>query len=148
MSPCTFVELFETVEAMERDEGARVMILTGAKDPDSRDPLIPFARQMALRLIPPAGAWMAVRMAKRALHEPLLEAVPQTLDRQNEGLRQDSGTDDFREALKARAEKRPPAFHGRYPFQFMGHIFISHLIDESQDFIFRAASIQVNDSFL
>ena len=249
MSPYTFLELFEAVEAMERDEGARAMILTGAKDPDSPDPtgeafssggyfnlpallkmreeckdridftdiaqkkltlkmwqfdkpviaavnglvvggaftlclscadliyvsehawaqlpfvnigiipelastyllprllgfqrakeliyfaeripaqqlfelglvnkvlphdqLIPYAKEMALKLIPPAGAWMAVRMAKRALHKPLLEAVTQALDRENEGLRQALGTDDFREALKARAEKRPPSFKGR-----------------------------------
>ena len=249
MSPYTFLELFEAVEAMEKDEGARVMILTGAKDPDSPDPtkeafssggyfnlpalmkmreefkdqidftdiaqkkltlkmwqfdkpviaavnglivggaftmclscadliyasehawaqlpfvnmgiipelassyllprlvgfqrakeiiffaeripaqqlfelglvnkvvshdrLIPYAREMALKLIPPAGAWIAVRMAKRALHKPLLEAVTQALDRENEALRQAFGTDDFREALKARAEKRPPAFQGR-----------------------------------
>jgi enoyl-CoA hydratase/carnithine racemase len=249
MSPYTFLELFEAVEAMEKDEGARVMILTGAKDPDSPDPtreafssggyfnlpammkmreefkdqidftdiaqkkltlkmwqfdkpviaavnglvvggaftmclscadliyasehawaqlpfvnigiipelassyllprlvgfqrakeiiffgeriparqlfelglvnkvvphdrLIPYAKEMALKLIPPAGAWMAIRSAKRALHKPLLEAVTQSLDRENEGLRQAFGTDDFREALKARAEKRPPTFQGR-----------------------------------
>jgi enoyl-CoA hydratase/carnithine racemase len=79
----------------------------------SHDRLIPYAREMALKLIPPAGAWMAIRSAKRALHKPLLEAVTQALDRENEGLRQAFGTDDFREALKARAEKRPPAFQGR-----------------------------------
>jgi enoyl-CoA hydratase/carnithine racemase len=77
------------------------------------DQLIPYGREMALKLIPPAGAWMAIRMAKRALHKPLLEAVTQALDRENEGLRQAFGTDDFREALKARAEKRPPSFQGR-----------------------------------
>ena len=249
MSPYTFLELFWAVESMEKDEGARAMILTGAKDPDSNDPtkeafssggyfnlaamvkmreefkdqidftdiaqkkltlkmwqfdkpviaainglvvggaftmclscadliyvsehawaqlpfvnigiipelassyllprllgfqrakeiiyfaeripapklfelglvnkvlphdqLIPYAKEMALKLIPPAGAWMAVRLAKRALHKPLVEAVTQALDRENEALRQAFETDDFREALKARAEKRPPAFQGR-----------------------------------
>jgi enoyl-CoA hydratase/carnithine racemase len=77
------------------------------------DQLIPYAKEMALKLIPPAGAWMAVRLAKRALHKPLVEAVTQALDRENEALRQAFETDDFREALKARAEKRPPAFQGR-----------------------------------
>jgi hypothetical protein len=77
MSPCTFLELFEAVEAMERDEGAPVRILTGAEDPDSHDQLIPYAREMALRLIPPAGAWMAVHMAKQALHKPLLRPLLQ-----------------------------------------------------------------------
>jgi 2-(1,2-epoxy-1,2-dihydrophenyl)acetyl-CoA isomerase len=77
------------------------------------DQLIPYAKEMALKLIPPAGAWMAVRLAKRALHKPLVEAVTQALDRENEALRQAFETDDFREALRARAEKRPPAFQGR-----------------------------------
>jgi 2-(1,2-epoxy-1,2-dihydrophenyl)acetyl-CoA isomerase len=77
------------------------------------DQLIPYAKEMALKLIPPAGAGMAVRLAKRALHKPLAEAITQALDRENEALRQAFETDDFREALKARAEKRPPAFQGR-----------------------------------
>jgi len=249
MSPYTFWELFWAVEAMEKDEGARVMILTGAKDPDSNDPakeafssggyfnlaamikmreefkdqidftdiaqkkltlkmwqfdkpviaavnglvvgaaftlclscadliyasehawaqlpfvnigiipelsstyllprllgfqrakeimyfaeripaerlfemglvnkvlphaqLIPYAKEMALKLIPPAGAWMAIRMIKRALHKPLLEEIAEALDRENEGLSQAFGTEDFREALKARAEKRHPVFRGK-----------------------------------
>jgi hypothetical protein len=148
MSPCTFLDLFETVEAMERDEGARVMILAGARDPDSHDQLIPYAREMALRQIPPTGAWMAVRMAKRALHKPLLEAVTQTLGRENEGLQQAFGTDDFRETLKARAEKSPLPSRAVSLFNSWPYIFISHLIHECQDFIFRAASIQANASFL
>ncbi len=249
MSPYTFFELFRAVEAMEKDEGARAMILTGAKDPDSNDPakeafssggyfnlpamikmreefkdqidftdiaqkkltlkmwqfdkpviaavnglvvgaaftlclscadliyvsehawaqlpfvnigiipelsstyllprllgfqrakeimyfaeripagrlfemglvnkvlphaqLIPYAREMALKLIPPAGAWMAIRMVKRALHKPLLKEITEALDKENEGLNQAFGTEDFREALKARAEKRHPVFRGK-----------------------------------
>jgi enoyl-CoA hydratase/carnithine racemase len=249
MSPYTFLELFWAVESMEKDEGARAMILTGAKDPDSNDPtkeafssggyfnlaamvkmreefkdqidftdiaqkkltlkmwqfdkpviaainglvvggaftmclscadliyasehawaqlpfvdigiipelassyllprllgfqrakeiiyfaeripalklfelglvnkvlphdqLIPCAKEMALKLIPPAGAWMAIRAAKRALHRPLLREITEALDRENEGLNQAFGTEDFREALKARAEKRPPVFRGK-----------------------------------
>ena len=249
MSPYTFFELFRAVEAMEKDEGARVMILTGAKDPDSNDPvkeafssggyfnlpamikmreefkdqidftdiaqkkltlkiwqfdkpviaavnglvvgaaftlclscadliyvsehawaqlpfvnigiipelsstyllprlmgfqrakeimyfaeripaarlfelglvnrvlphaqLIPYAKEMAMKLIPPAGAWMAIRIAKRALHKPLLKEITEALDRENEGLNQAFATEDFREALKARAEKRNPLFRGK-----------------------------------
>jgi len=77
------------------------------------DQLIPYAREMALRLIPPAGAWMAIRAAKRALHGPLMQEITAALDRENEGLNRAFGTEDFREALKARAEKRPPFFRGR-----------------------------------
>jgi hypothetical protein len=45
--------------------------------------------------------------------KPLLEAVAQALDKENEGLRRAFGTDDFRKALKARVEKGFPAFQGR-----------------------------------
>ena len=38
LSMVTFLELFWAVDAMEKDDTARVMILTGAKDPDSEDP--------------------------------------------------------------------------------------------------------------
>jgi enoyl-CoA hydratase/carnithine racemase len=45
--------------------------------------------------------------------KPMLEAISQALDKENEGLRLAFGTDDFRETLKARAEKRLPAFQAR-----------------------------------
>jgi enoyl-CoA hydratase/carnithine racemase len=77
------------------------------------DHLIPYVKEMALKLIPPAGAWMAIRAAKRALHRPLLREITEALDRENEGLNQAFGTEDFREALKARAEKRLPVFRGK-----------------------------------
>jgi 2-(1,2-epoxy-1,2-dihydrophenyl)acetyl-CoA isomerase len=77
------------------------------------DQLIPYAREMAVKLIPPGGAWMAIRMAKRALHKPLLKEITEALDRENEGLNQAFGTEDFREALKARMEKRNPIFRGK-----------------------------------
>jgi 2-(1,2-epoxy-1,2-dihydrophenyl)acetyl-CoA isomerase len=38
MSFITNLELFYAVQAMEEDDGARAMIITGAKDPDSDDP--------------------------------------------------------------------------------------------------------------
>jgi hypothetical protein len=47
---------------------------------------------------------------KGADRKPLLETVAQALDKENEGLRLAFGTDDFRKALKAKAEKRLPAF--------------------------------------
>jgi 2-(1,2-epoxy-1,2-dihydrophenyl)acetyl-CoA isomerase len=77
------------------------------------DQLIPYAKEMALKLIPPAGAWMAIRAAKRALHQPLLKEITEALDMENQGLNQAFQTEDFREALKARMEKRPPAFRGK-----------------------------------
>lgn len=77
------------------------------------DELLPYAREAALRLIPPRGAPLAVKRTKRALHQPLLEAVNRALDLENEGLNINFGTEDFREAVTARIERRPPVFKGR-----------------------------------
>jgi len=77
------------------------------------DDLIPYAREMALRLIPPQGAGCAVRLAKRILHKPLIEAVTQALDRENQGFDEAVSTQDFSEAITARMAKRPPVFKGK-----------------------------------
>jgi enoyl-CoA hydratase/carnithine racemase len=77
------------------------------------DQLLPYARERALKLVPPQGAGYAVRMAKQALHQPLLVEVTTALDRENKGLNEAFGTADFVEALTARIEKRAPVFKGR-----------------------------------
>lgn len=77
------------------------------------DQLLPYAREMALRLVPPQAAGWAIRQCKRSLHKPLLQAVTTALDLENEGLNKAVTTFDFAEALTARMEKRPPAFKGK-----------------------------------
>jgi len=77
------------------------------------DELVPYAKQMALKLIPPLGAGLATRMAKQAMHKPLIEAVTIALDIENEGLNKALASADFWEALAARQEKREPVFRGK-----------------------------------
>jgi len=77
------------------------------------DQLMPYAREMALRLIPPQAAAYAIRMAKRAIHKPLLDAVTTALAMENKGLNEAFTTADFTEAMMARMEKRPPVFQGQ-----------------------------------
>ena len=74
--------------------------------------LIEHAKQMALKLIPPLGAGLATRLAKQAMHKPLIEAVTKALDIENEGLNKSIASADFWEALAARKEKREPLFKG------------------------------------
>jgi 2-(1,2-epoxy-1,2-dihydrophenyl)acetyl-CoA isomerase len=74
--------------------------------------LLPYATQMALKLIPPMGAGLAARLAKKTLHGPLIEAVTKALDAENEGLNQTIASADFWEAIAARKEKREPVFRG------------------------------------
>ncbi|MCJ7773231.1 MAG: enoyl-CoA hydratase-related protein [Desulfobacterales bacterium] len=76
------------------------------------DELIPYAKEMALKLVPPGGAYMAVQLTKEALHKPLIEAVTKALDLENEGLLKTFSSKDFAESLAARIEKREPAFKG------------------------------------
>jgi enoyl-CoA hydratase/carnithine racemase len=76
------------------------------------DQLISYAKETAKKLIPPKGAWKAVRMTKEILHKPLIEAVTQALDLENEALNKTFGSGDFLEAINARIEKREPVFKG------------------------------------
>jgi enoyl-CoA hydratase/carnithine racemase len=77
------------------------------------DQLMDYAREMALKLIPPQAAGYAVRMAKRTLHQPLIDAITTALKLENKGLNETFITADFMEALTARAEKRSPVFQGK-----------------------------------
>ena len=72
------------------------------------DQLLPYAREMALRLIPPLGPPLSMQWTKHILHKPLIEAVTQALNRENEMLNRAFGTEDFFEALSARLAKREP----------------------------------------
>jgi 2-(1,2-epoxy-1,2-dihydrophenyl)acetyl-CoA isomerase len=74
--------------------------------------LLPHAREAAMRLIPPEGPGLAVRLTKRAFHRPYIDAVAKALDAENEGLNQGVLTHDFGEALMARKGKRAPVFRG------------------------------------
>ena len=77
------------------------------------DELLPYAMQMAAKLIPPQGAGLAVSLTKQAMHKPLIEAVTNALDNENEALNKTFSTTDFFEAIAARKEKRKPVFKGK-----------------------------------
>ena len=77
------------------------------------DELLPYAKEAALKLIPPAGPSMAVRLTKRALHRQLNGEIQRSLDEENIGLNQAFTSEDFTEAVMARIEKREPVYKGR-----------------------------------
>ncbi len=76
------------------------------------DELLPYAKEQALKLIPPKGAYMAVKLAKRALHQPYIDKISTALDLENEGLNKALSTKDFGEHMMARMQKREPVFKG------------------------------------
>lgn len=76
------------------------------------DELLRKAEELALLLIPPGGPGLAVRMAKRALHQPLIGELTKHLDIENEGLNVAVKTEDLKESILARLEKRAPVYKG------------------------------------
>ncbi len=74
--------------------------------------LMDYARKKALELIPPSGAGLAVRQAKRIFNKPLTDALSASLDNENQALARLMTSRDFAEAIQARKEKRRPVFKG------------------------------------
>lgn len=77
------------------------------------DELLTYAKEQALKLVPPGGPAAAIRLCKRALHAPYVDAVSKSLDIENDGLTKAVTTADFMEAFMARAQKRDPQFKGK-----------------------------------
>jgi enoyl-CoA hydratase/carnithine racemase len=78
-----------------------------------RKELIPFAREQALKLIPPKGPSLAIKLMKKTMHNYYKEILSSTLDLENEGFRELLTTRDFRESLKSLTTKKEPIFKGR-----------------------------------
>jgi enoyl-CoA hydratase/carnithine racemase len=78
-----------------------------------KDELIPFAREKALRLIPPKGASLSIKLMKKTMHSYFSDILSKTLDLENRALRKLFTSHDFNESMKALKEKRDPMFIGR-----------------------------------
>ena len=77
------------------------------------DELIPYSREQALRLIPPKGPSVAIKLMKKTIHNYFRDIIAKTLDLENENNRSVTQTHDFREATRAFMSKRPPKFKGK-----------------------------------
>jgi len=73
---------------------------------------MPFAREQALRLIPPKGPSAAIRSMKRIMHSYFINILSSTLDLENEALRKAFTTRDFIESITSFRQKRDPIFKG------------------------------------
>ena len=78
-----------------------------------KEELIPFARQQALRLIPPQGPYLSIKLMKKTMHAYFIDILDKTLDLENKGLRKTFRSKDFSESMRALKEKRDPIFIGR-----------------------------------
>lgn len=77
------------------------------------DELIPFAREQALKLIPPKGPYLSIKLMKKTMHNYFKEILSKTLDLENKALRKTFISKDFKESMQALKEKRDPIFIGR-----------------------------------
>ncbi len=75
--------------------------------------LIPYAREQALRLIPPKGPSVAIKLMKKTIHTYFKDILTKILDLENTNNQTITKTHDFREATRAFALKRPPKFKGK-----------------------------------
>ncbi len=75
--------------------------------------LMPYAREQALRLLPPKGPYLSIKLMKKTIHDYFRDILSKTLDLENEGLRALLKTSDFRASLKSLVTKKEPVFKGR-----------------------------------
>ena len=75
--------------------------------------LMPYAREQALRLIPPQAPSMALNRMKKVMHDYFKDILSRTLDLENEALRESMKTSDFRAATKSLITKKEPLFKGK-----------------------------------
>jgi 2-(1,2-epoxy-1,2-dihydrophenyl)acetyl-CoA isomerase len=75
--------------------------------------LIPYTREQALRLIPPKGPILSIKLMKKTMHAYFKEILSNTLDLENKALRKLFTSHDFKESMQALKEKRDAIFIGR-----------------------------------
>lgn len=78
-----------------------------------KDDLMNYAREQALRLIPPKGPSLSIKWMKRTLHRPLIDLISKQLDLENKALNKLATSADFSESIKALKEKREAVFKGK-----------------------------------
>lgn len=78
-----------------------------------KDQLMSYTREQALKLVPPKGPSMALRLMKKTMHSYYRDILAHTLDLENKALRKTFASKDFKEAMDALKEKRTTNFIGR-----------------------------------
>lgn len=77
------------------------------------DELMAYAKEQALRIMPPKAPLGAIKQMKKIMHDHFREILSSTLDKENEGNRKAFASRDFRESVRSLVEKREPKFRGR-----------------------------------
>ena len=77
------------------------------------DELIPYAREQALRLVPPNSPSLSITKMKQIMHSHYKDIASKTLDLENQALRELFETHDFRAATQSLITKKDPVFKGK-----------------------------------
>jgi len=77
------------------------------------DELMPYTREQALRLIPPKGPSLSLKLMKKTMHAYFHDIFDKALDLENKALRKTFTTKDFSESMQSLKEKRDPIFIGK-----------------------------------
>jgi len=78
-----------------------------------KEKLMPYARNQALRLIPPKGPSFSIQLMKKTIHTYFREVIETQLNLENKMWNKAIQSKDFRESLKALKEKKDPYFIGK-----------------------------------
>lgn len=78
-----------------------------------KEELINYARNQALRLIPPQGPSLSIKLMKKTIHSYFREIIGNQLDLENKMWSKAIRSKDFNESLKALKEKREANFIGK-----------------------------------
>ena len=77
------------------------------------DELLPFVREQSLRLIPPKGPSLSIKLMKKTMHTYFKDILSKTMDLENKNDLIVVKSEDFRESVRALREKRDPIFIGK-----------------------------------
>jgi len=103
-------ELFYYGEKISAQEAENLGLVNKVLPPDK---LIPYAREQALRLIPPQGPSVSIKLMKKTIHSYFKPIIENQLDLENKGWVKTLISKDFSESLKALEQKRDPIFIGK-----------------------------------
>jgi len=78
-----------------------------------KEELMPYARTQALKLIPPQGPSLSIKLMKQTMHSYFRDIIETQLDLENKMWSKAIRSKDFGESLKALKEKREPSFIGK-----------------------------------
>jgi 2-(1,2-epoxy-1,2-dihydrophenyl)acetyl-CoA isomerase len=78
-----------------------------------REKLLPYAKEQALRLIPPKAPYLSIKIMKKTIHSYFRDIIVKQMDLENKGWVKTLISEDFRESLASLKEKREPIFKGK-----------------------------------